>query len=128
VSRYGTGLSHLFRQQAKDWMKAAEVARRKAIDESTRLLYMAKDEHECFGVTRIGPDGRKQYRLEMCERMARGPALVSYGYSAAEAVSRMHMGLAQHYHDRKLCPTWEACLDRAAEATVRVLEWRHENG
>lgn len=107
-------------------MRAAEAARRKAIDESSLLLYKAKDDHDCTGVMRTGPDGRRQFRLEMCERMARGPALVSYGYSQAEAVSRMHMALAMHYHNRKLCPTWEACLDRAAEATVRVLEWRED--
>ena len=121
-----TGLSPLLRHQAREWMRAAEASRRKAIDESSLLLYKARDDHDCFGVSRVGPDGRTQYRIEMCERMARGPALVSYGYSKAEAISRMHMGLAEHYRARKLCATWEACLDRAGEATVTVREWRHD--
>ena len=119
----GVNISELYRQQARDWMKAAEVARRKTIDAQSQEQYRTKDEHWCVGYVRGKAGDKQTFKLETMESFIKAGVLTVYGHSKEECVARMHMRLAVYYSFRKACPTWEACLDRAGEATIRVAEW-----
>lgn len=119
--KVGINVSELYRQQARDWQKAAEFARRKAIDNEVKDRFATKDEHWCVGYWREVA-GKRQYKLETIEPFIKAGILRTQGGSEKECVAKMHMELAKYYLYRGN-KDWDACLDRAAEATIKVAEW-----
>ena len=114
----GVNISELYRNQAREWIRAGEVARKKAIDAQSQAHYRVKDEHYCIGYIR-----GQAHKLETIEPFIKAGILRTDGKSKEECIAKMHLRLAQYYLHRKLCADWEACLDRAAEASIKVAEW-----
>lgn len=119
--KVGINVSELYRQQARDWQRAAEAARRKAIDNEVTERFAKKDEHWCVGYWRE-VSGVKHYKLETIEPFIKAGILRTAGKSEQECIAKMHMRLAQYYLYRGN-KDWDACLNRAAEATIKVVEW-----
>lgn len=105
-----------FRKAAADIMRAAEHARRLPTIEGRKV-------HWCRGHKRLEPSGRWSYRIRTVEPMPRGKHITTWGWSDAECIARMHWALASYYRARGATGDWDACLERSANESVKVLQW-----